>query len=241
VNILIIGAHRGIGAALAKQIEEENKHCLIKASRTYTHIKQCNTQTWTVHCDVTDEPSVQAMKQQLLTLFSNIDWLINCAGILHSAMYMPEKAIQQINSQQMTENFMTNAVGHLQVIKALKSMITSSPHAVVCSVSARIGSIDDNHLGGWYAYRMSKAALNMGLKSVAIEWARRHPRVKFLLLHPGTTDTDLSAPFQNNLVIGQLQSAQTTAHLLLKQIKSHQFHNSQHPLFLDQEGQMIKW
>ena len=88
---------------------------------------------------------------------------------------------------------------------------------------------------------MSKAALNMGLKTLAIEWNRKHPKVKFLLLHPGTTDTDLSAPFQRNLPKGQLQSVELTAEMLVKQMVENQQHTNKHPLFLDYKGHNIPW
>ncbi|TDR22615.1 SDR family NAD(P)-dependent oxidoreductase [Marinicella litoralis] len=239
--VIIIGANRGIGAALANQLQTENQHTLIRTSRAFGSLKQTDTLNWTIHCDVTKEASIDAMKKQLEDQFPNLDWVINCAGILHTDQYMPEKSLDQITTHQMTQNFMTNAVGHLLVIKALQRLITVGTQALVCSVSARIGSIEDNHLGGWYAYRMSKAALNMGIKTTAIEWARLFPQVKFLLIHPGTTDTDLSAPFQNRLPTGQLQAATRTAKLLIKQLKSNQNHTSKHPLFIDYNGADIDW
>ncbi len=241
MNILIVGANRGIGEALANQLEAEKQHTLIKTSRSYGPLQQTDPLIWTVHCDVTDDAAIEAMKQQLQSQFTSLDWVINCAGILHTDQYMPEKALQQINHQQMSQNYMTNAVGHLLVINALKKLLTHGNPALICSVSARIGSIEDNHLGGWYAYRMSKAALNMGVKTTAIEWSRQHPQVKFLLLHPGTTDTALSAPFQSRLAAGQLQSSESTAELLIEQMKLNQNHPSKYPLFIDYNGETIAW
>lgn len=240
MNVLIIGAAKGIGAALAKQLLQD-EHQVIKSSRDYRSLEQQSDGSWTVNCDVTDDQSIQNMSDALHENFQHIDWLINCAGVLHNDEYMPEKALNQINRQQLTDNYLTNAVGHLLIIKALKKLITQAEKPLVTSVSARIGSIEDNHLGGWYAYRMSKAALNMGMKTVAIEWHRTHPKVKFLLLHPGTTDTDLSAPFQKNLPEGQLQSVESTASMLIEQMQKNHLHNSKHPLFLDYQGKTISW
>ncbi len=240
MNVLIIGAERGIGAALASQLLKA-KHQVIKTSRSYGSLKQYHDNCWTVHCDVTADNSINKLKDQLSDQFSHIDWLINCAGVLHSDEFMPEKALSQINMNQLNENYLTNAVGHLLLIKALKKLIIKAENPLVTSISARIGSIDDNHLGGWYAYRMSKAALNMGLKTLAIEWHRKHPKVKFLLLHPGTTDTDLSAPFQRNLPSGQLQTTELTASMLIEQMTVNQQHNSKYPLFIDYKGQKIPW
>lgn len=239
-HILIIGGERGIGHAMAEQLLEEG-HTVIVTSRSYAEITNITDHLWSVHCDLTSDQSIAQLNNQLSAHFSQIDWLINCAGILHTDAFMPEKSLNQINTQQLLENFHTNAVGHLCAIKALKKLIVRADKPVVASLSARIGSIADNKLGGWYAYRMSKAALNMGMKTLAIEWHRTHPKVKFLLLHPGTTDTALSKPFQKNLPQGQLQSAALTANLLIEQISKNQQHESKFPLFIDYKGSSIEW
>ncbi len=240
MNVLIIGGEKGIGAATANQLSKAG-HQVIKTSRTYRDLTPNSDKTWHAYCDVANVNSINKLSEQISQQFSHIDWLINCAGILHSDEFMPEKALNQINTNQLINNFTTNAVGHLLVIKAFENLIIKAEKPLVTSVSARIGSIEDNQLGGWYAYRMSKAALNMGMKTLAIEWHRKHPKVKFLLLHPGTTDTDLSAPFQRNLPSGQLQTAETTAAMLIKQMQNNQQHDSKHPLFLDYKGRSIAW
>lgn len=238
--ILVIGGERGIGKAMADQLLKAG-HTLITSSRSFDQLQHFSEKHWTVHLDITNENSIQHLSEQLEHEFNHIDWIINCAGVLHTENYMPEKSLSQLNANQLNDNYMTNAVGHLLTIKALQKLITKSQNPVITSISARIGSIDDNHLGGWFAYRMSKAALNMGMKTLAIEWHRKFPKVKFLLLHPGTTDTDLSAPFQKNLPKGQLQSVESTASMLIEQIKQHQNHSSKFPLFLDYTGKNIKW
>ncbi len=241
MNVLIIGANQGIGAALANQLQSDTANTIIRTSRQFADLTQTDASSWTVNCDISDEQAVAQLYDQLAKEFSAIDWVINCVGVLHNDQFMPEKALRQVHQNQMSESFMVNAVGHLLVIKSLQPLITQSEQALVCSISARIGSIEDNHLGGWYAYRMSKAALNMGIKTTAIEWSRKHPQVKFLLLHPGTTDTALSKPFQKRLPAGQLQSQETTAGLLLEQMRLHQNHPSKHPLYIDHHGQSIAW
>ncbi len=240
MNILIIGGHRGIGSAIANKLHND-QHQIIKTSRSYGDLELTEHGFWQIHCDITNEDSTHTLSQQLQGQFNHIDWLINCVGILHSDEFMPEKSLNQLNLNQLNQNYMTNAVSHLLLIKTLKKLIIHAERPLVTSVSARIGSIEDNHLGGWYAYRMSKAALNMGLKTLAIEWHRKHPKVKFLLLHPGTTDTDLSAPFQRNLPKGQLQTVELTAELLVEQMIKNQDHSSKYPLFIDHKGQSIPW
>ncbi|WP_223787684.1 SDR family NAD(P)-dependent oxidoreductase [Marinicella meishanensis] len=241
MNILLIGAERGIGATMAQQLSDGPDAQVIKTSRQYAALQAAESGQWTVHCDLQDPTSMSRLAEQLTDQFDRIDWLINCAGVLHNDQYMPEKSLKQVNQAQMIDQFLTNAVGHLLLLQATQGLLTQGHAAVVASISARIGSIGDNHLGGWYAYRMSKAALNMGLRTTAIEWARQVPQVKFLLLHPGTTDTDLSKPFQQRLPAGQLQSPATTAQLLLQQIRKHQHHPHKYPLYLDHHGNTVPW
>ena len=241
MKALIIGGNQGIGAAIAQQLMAKEDFTVIRTSRQYRQLNQDSDRSWKVQCDVSDVQSIETMTNQIQQQFEDLDWLINCAGVLHTEQYRPEKALKRVNQAQMSDQFTTNAAGHLLVLQSLQPLLTTGNPALVCSVSARIGSIEDNHLGGWYAYRMSKAALNMGMKTAAIEWARHSPQVKFLLLHPGTTDTALSAPFQQRLPKGQLQSESTTARLLIKQLNEHQNHASKYPLYLDHHGQPIPW
>lgn len=241
MNILIIGANRGIGKALTELCTTHKNWQVIGTSRDFDPEFKRTENVWQVHCDITNQVSIKRMRQQLTTQFQEINWLVNCAGVLHTDKYMPEKALKHINEVQLLNNYQTNAMGHLLLIQQLEPLFTSSSAKLIASVSARIGSIEDNHLGGWYAYRMSKAALNMGIKTLAIEWARTHPQVKFMLLHPGTTDTDLSKPFQQRLPKGQLQTAEDTAHNLLNQIIKNQNHGSKYPLFIDYDGEEIPW
>lgn len=241
MNVLIIGANQGIGQALAEKCAENPDWQVYKTSRKYTGLNKINYNTWEVHCDINSTESIDKLQLQLSSHLNQIDWLINCAGVLHHDTFMPEKSLKQVNKNQLETSYHTNAVGHLLLIQSLEKLISQAEKPTVSSLSARIGSIKDNHLGGWYAYRMSKAALNMGMKTLAIEWSRKHPHIKFLLLHPGTTDTALSKPFQRRLPKGQLQTATETAAKLITQIQKHQSHSSKFPLFIDYKGQEIEW
>ncbi|MCX7553735.1 SDR family NAD(P)-dependent oxidoreductase [Marinicella sp. S1101] len=241
MNVLLIGAERGIGAAMAAALSKNNEYIIIKTSRSYGELTQDQNTHWQLRCDIADADSINQMANALMQQFEKLDWIINCAGVLHNNDFMPEKSLKAVNSKQLIDSYQTNAIGHLLLIQALEKLLTTKAPAVVASISARIGSIEDNKLGGWYAYRMSKAALNMGIKTLAIEWSRKNPQVKFMLLHPGTTDTDLSAPFQRNLPSGQLQTAKETALMLLEQIDQHKNHDEKHPIFIDYKGKKIAW
>ncbi len=138
--------------------------------------------------DLTDESAVHDWAQPL----DEIDWLINAAGILHSPAQGPEKTIRKLDPDFFLENMRVNTVPSLLLAKHLNTKFRHGRPAVFATVSARVGSIEDNRLGGWFSYRASKAALNMCLKTLAIEWRRMLPNVAVAALHPGTTDTRLS-------------------------------------------------
>ena len=119
-----------------------------------------------------------------------------CHGVLHSNTYWPEKRLEDISESALQGIFHANAVVPALWLRSLLKVLKGSNDCIVAALSARVGSIGDNHLGGWYAYRASKSALNMILKTAAIEYGRRAKNVKLIAFHPGTTDTELSKPFQ---------------------------------------------
>lgn len=236
-NILIIGGAKGIGQALAQRYLDQG-HRLILTSRQY---KQGDLNQNHLYCDLSQKNSIEKAFELIRAEFKHIDILINCAGVLHTDDHQPEKSLKHIKQGHLIHNYQVNAMGHLLVLSHAKKLLSHAKQAMAVSISARIGSIEDNHLGGWYAYRMSKAALNMGVKTLSIEWHRKHPHIQFLLLHPGTTDTELSKPFQKVLPQGQLQTAQETAQMLIQQIQQHGDAGSREALFLDYAGETIPW
>ncbi len=125
-----------------------------------------------------------------------LDLLINTAGILHSDDGLrPERRLTDVNADHLRRAFDVNALGALRLAKSVEPLLRRSAAPVFASLSARVGSIEDNRLGGWYAYRASKAALNMLLKTLSVEWSRLRPPIVCAALHPGTVATRLSAPF----------------------------------------------
>lgn len=239
-NILIIGGAQGIGQALATQWAA-NANNLFITSRRFDEPENVSEGLFHINCDLSQAESISAAFDYIEQQVDYLDWIINCAGVLHNADYQPEKSLQQVNQNNLLHSYQVNAVGHLLALKQAEKLLVHAEHGLAVSISARIGSIEDNHLGGWYAYRMSKAALNMGIKTLSIEWARKHPQIKFILLHPGTTDTPLSKPFQKRLPQGQLQTADETADMLIEQIEKHQQHTHKEALFLDYAGKTIPW
>lgn len=157
--------------------------------------------------DIRDPEQIQAWASN----FERVDWLINCAGYLHGNSGGPEKSIRSVETGFLLENIQINTIPTLLTAKEFSNSLKQSPAPVFATVSARVGSIEDNRLGGWYSYRISKAALNMALKTISIEWKHSHPRGCVIALHPGTNDTALSKPFQANVAPQNLRTPADTA------------------------------
>lgn len=183
-NILIIGGARGIGRALAKQLSTQATHLFI-TSREFDKNRQSEQGVYPLSCDITQTDSIHRLFKAIEQQVDSLDLLINCAGVLHNDDYQPEKSLQQVDKDNLLHNYHVNALGHLIVLKYAENLLSRSKQGLVVSISARIGSLEDNYLGGWYAYRMSKAALNMGLKTLSIEWARKHPPYKISVVTSG--------------------------------------------------------
>ena len=211
MQVLVIGGNGGIGFALIKAILGRFPEAQVTG--TYRH--QPNYYHPRFHwerLDITLESEISAFAAQ----FDRLDWLINAAGILHNGQYQPEKTIASFEETWFLENLKVNTMPSLLLAKYFQSALKQSDSGVFAAISARVGSIKDNQLGGWYSYRISKAALNMALKTLSIEWQRKIPDCCVAMLHPGTTDSPLSEPFQKNVPEGKLFSADKTAGLLLE-------------------------
>jgi NAD(P)-dependent dehydrogenase (short-subunit alcohol dehydrogenase family) len=125
--------------------------------------------------------------------------IINAIGVLHSQDWMPEKKLDDLNAEQLSELFKINAIGPALTIRHFSKLLDPQ-HAIMVSLSAKVGSIEDNRLGGWYSYRASKAALNMLIKTASIELARTKPKVALIAMHPGTVNSRLSKPFRGEQI-----------------------------------------
>jgi NAD(P)-dependent dehydrogenase (short-subunit alcohol dehydrogenase family) len=147
--------------------------------------------------------------------------------------------LADVRPESLARSFAVNAVGPLLVARHFESLLAHEDRAVFASLSARVGSIEDNRLGGWYAYRASKAAQNMYTRTLAIEWARSRRNVVCVALHPGTTDTDLSRPFQGNVPEGKLFGVERTVSQLLEVIDRLQPADTGQ--FLAWDGERIPW
>ncbi len=204
MNIVIAGGSGGIGGAFVAALAARPNVARIVASfNRHAPVSDHPKVTWH-RLDVTDEAAVQEWAKQI----DDVDWLINAVGFLHTSAQGPEKTVRHIDPTFFLDNVRVNSLPTLLLAKHFHSRFRHGRPAVFATVSARVGSIEDNRLGGWFSYRASKAALNMCIKTLAIEWRRTLPNVAVVALHPGTTDTALSRPFQRNVPHGQLFTPQ---------------------------------
>ena len=198
--------------------------------------------------DVTSEPSIKQAIEQISEHVDHIDWAINAVGLLHNGSHQPEKAVKQLDPEFFIDNMKVNALPSLLIAKYIKPLLqtrlkTGKPNeiepAIYATISARVGSISDNKLGGWYSYRMSKAALNMGMKTLAIEWQRSLKNVCVAVMQPGTVNTPLSKPFQANVAKDRLFEPQQCADNLLTVLS--QLTAEDTGCFVDWAGKPIDW
>jgi NAD(P)-dependent dehydrogenase (short-subunit alcohol dehydrogenase family) len=206
-QILVVGGSGGIGRSLTSELLARYPEAQIGASY---YQGRCAVEherlTWR-QLDVRDSLSIADWASD----FKRVDWIVNAAGYLHGSRGGPEKSIGALDAEFLLENIRINTLPTLMLAKSFAAALKQSPAPLLATVSARVGSIEDNRLGGWYSYRISKAALNMALKTLSIEWKHSHPRGCVAALHPGTNDTALSKPFQANVPADDLFATTYTA------------------------------
>ena len=239
---LVIGGTGGIGAAIINELLGRGD-LVIATYHQSPPILSAGNVHW-VQMDVTSERSIRAAFRQIQNISAHLDWVINAVGLLHTTSQRPEKALSQIDPDFFMQNMQINALASLLIAKALKPLFTKADKseqnpAIFATISARVGSISDNQLGGWYSYRMSKAALNMGMKNLSLEWQRSLKNVCVVVLQPGTVDTSLSKPFQGGVSEDKLFSAEFSAKQLIAVLAT--LNASQSGSFLDWSGKSIAW
>lgn len=237
---LIIGANSAIAKALAKEVCHQAQ--LVVISRDVSFYQQdCFNLAVNIAVPDYSEPSII---EAISLLTEAIDgWVITrvfvCHGVLHNERCSPEKSLDRFSPDSFSEILHSNAITPLLWLKHLTPLLKSKVSCKLTFFSARVGSIGDNHLGGWYSYRASKAALNMLLKSASIELARRSTNVKLISFHPGTTDSPLSKPFSKNVSAEKLFTPQFVAQRLIDIVEDCEVDG--HLSYVDWQGQDIPW
>ena len=196
-RVAVIGAGGGIGGAFVDVLRQRDDVARLHAcSRTRVPILDPKVEAHIL--DYNSEDTIAAVAEQVVRS-GPLDMVLVATGLLHMDGIMPEKSLRDISSEKFQTVFAANTVVPALIAKHFLPHLARDTPSTFAAISARVGSISDNALGGWYAYRASKAALNMILKNAAIETQRRHPLAVVVGLHPGTVDSHLSAPFQRNL------------------------------------------
>lgn len=185
---LVIGASGGIGQAFVQALQSNPRCAAVVALSRHSKPR----------IDFDDEASV-ADAARALAAGGPFHLSINAAGVLHNADFMPEKKLADLSYAQLEATFRANTLGPALVLRHFSPLLAGE-RGVLAVISAKVGSIEDNRLGGWYSYRASKAALNMLLKTAAIELKRSKPGAVLVSLHPGTVNTGLSKPFKGEQI-----------------------------------------
>ncbi|PSN17279.1 cell-cell signaling protein [filamentous cyanobacterium CCP5] len=227
-NALVIGASQGIGLGFVRQLLQDGRIAKVTGTYRQRETAQALFDLQTKHpdrlavlpLDVTQEAEIERAIASLQQQCDRLHLVIYCVGLLHSDSMQPEKSLRQLNTDQLLQYFQVNSIGAALLAKHLLPLLKHDQPSVYGAISAKVGSIGDNGLGGWYGYRASKAALNMLMKTAAIEYSRKSPKTIMTLLHPGTTDTRLSAPFQRNVPPEKLFSVERTVSQLMAVIEN---------------------
>ena len=222
-HVLVTGASSGIGLAMVEALLQnptvarvfavsrsagDSDALALLQARHGAHLHA-------ISADLTTDAGLDAILAGIRAHCGDIHLVVNCAGLLHGDGLRPEKSLAMLDRDALERSFALNAFAPVLLVRALLPLLAPDAPRVVASLSARVGSIGDNRLGGWYAYRAAKAAQNQLLRTLAIEWQRTHPKATCVLLHPGTVDTPLSQPFQARVAADALFTPARAARQLL--------------------------
>lgn len=223
----VFGASGGIGSALVAQLAADPR-CVIVRAGSRAAGPTGNEKILPFAFDIADPASIARAGEAVGTP----DLVVVATGLLHADGLQPEKSLRSLDASAMERAFTINAIGPAMIARHIFGRANRDSRVVFGALSAKVGSISDNRLGGWYSYRASKAALNQFIRTMSVELARTHPRSICVALHPGTVDTPLSKPFQAGVAADKLFSPQRAAQQLLAVLDG---------LGPDSSGRLIGW
>jgi NAD(P)-dependent dehydrogenase (short-subunit alcohol dehydrogenase family) len=246
-HVVVTGASSGIGLALVTQLLANSQVAQVHAIARRAELSAALQALRNEHgdrllccaMDITDAHSRQLGVARITHRSAQLHCLIHAAGVLHAPDIRPEKSINQLNEPALVQLLQVNAIAPILLTQALLPALRQAPAGVIAAISARVGSISDNALGGWYSYRASKAAQNQLFRTLSIEVRRSHPNLRVVSLHPGTVDTPLAAPFKANVAADRLFTPALSATHLLRVIAG--LHNEDSGQFFAWDGQAIPW
>ena len=233
VGLALVVGPGGIGSAVAAELERTCPD--LKVLTAGRHGPPASS----LQLDIENDTDLNQLSSSLRAEGLPLRLVFNCTGRLHGPELQPEKRLQQVERSPLEQQFGINAIAPILLAKAIEPLLLRDQPFHFASLSARVGSIGDNRTGGWYGYRAAKAAQNQLLRSLSIEWARRWPMATVSLLHPGTTDTNLSRPFQSFVAPDKLFSPKRAARQLVEVLLEQT--PDQSGAFLAWDGQSIDW
>lgn len=236
-HCIIVGASSKLAQAVIDILLNESPKYQVHAISQNAATKRHKHLTW--HQCNYEEPSIQTACEGILNRHKDVYSIMIFNGQLHWGGHLPEKRIQDLSSEYFQKIFTANTLIPMLFLKHLIPNVSQTHECKIIVTSARVGSIQDNKLGGWYSYRSSKAALNMMMKSLAIETVRKTQTIKLILYHPGTTDTPLSEPFQKSVPKSKLFSTAQSAQYLLTVLNAQEFDGELS--FVDWNGHTVEW
>lgn len=221
---LIIGGGHGIGFGVVKRLLQLSSNMTLyvsysNKSRAKPLLELCKHNADRVICfqmDILSEHSIEEELSQLKSTLGHnkLDLCLISSGYLHDEEGGPEKLLKDIDPQRLAKSFLVNSIVTPVIAKHIRSLFSMQQPSIFAAVSAKVGSISDNQLGGWYGYRASKAALNMFIKNIAIEYKRLQLKTIVVSIHPGTTSTELSKPFMSHITHKVWSIDETAEHIL---------------------------
>ena len=220
-NALVIGANGTIGTEIAAQLE--NTHSVYKLTQNDT--------------DYSESSLISIAKE--MRSFGDLERIICCVGVLHNSTVSPEKRLSQLNQETLEEYFRINTIIPALCIRAFSPLLSKQHQSKFIVLSAMVGSISDNKLGGWYGYRSSKAALNMMIKTASIELSRTNKNLSICAIHPGTTQGNLSKPFAAGVAKDKYYTPEQSARRIIEIIDN--LEPSRTGQFLNWDGSEIAW
>lgn len=224
---VVIGASGAIGGALLARL---------KTALGISHVIGFS-RSGSPSLDLTSEATIADAASHLAKWDTPPRLIIDATGFLHGEGAMPEKSWRQLDAQQLTQSFLLNAIGPALLMKHFLPLLPRAGKAVFATLSARVGSIGDNQLGGWYGYRASKAALNQLVRTAAIELKRRQPEALCVAIHPGTVESRLSAPFaKRGLAVRSPSEAAGNILAVIDRLRPEDSGN-----FVDYRGETVAW
>lgn len=229
--MVVFGANGGLGRALTNELRQRYPQQTIFAVSRGDIADKVPEVNYVALGEYSEE-NLDAWLQKIIEQGHELTGVVSTVGLLHNQDCFPEKKLGDIDAECLQQLFQVNAVIPMLLLKHCGPKFAKKSPGFFVQLSAKVGSIEDNYLGGWYSYRASKAALNMLLKTAAIELKRTHERLVVAAIHPGTTDTELSSPFQARIPQGKLYSPERSAKRIVSVIDS---------LSADQSGQLFHW